>query len=129
MACQSKMHVDASQCDEHGLCIPRLHSAPIPGSNTGGGSDPSCGVSLTRVYTVILLKEQTPQAGQNEQAQINNFACYTWKSSIHCGGRPSFLLQKKNGVRPRMRGRTLQIWRSTKGGSDPASGAGDLRLH
>ena len=50
-----------------------LHSAPIPGSNPGGGSDPSCGVSLTHVYTVIPLTEQTPQAGQNERAQVRNF--------------------------------------------------------
>ena len=111
--------------------IPHLHSAPIPGSNPGGGSDPSCGVSLTRVYTVIPLKEQTPQVGQNERAQGRNFSCYTWKNSIQCGGRPSFLFThtKKSGARPRMRGRTLQIWRSTKGRSDPAIGAGDLRLH
>ena len=39
----------------------------------------------------IPFKEQTPQVGQNERAQVRNFSCYTWKSSIHCGGRPSFL--------------------------------------
>ena len=57
--------------------LPRLHSAPIPGSNPGGGSDQSCGVSLTRFYTVIPLKEQTPQAGQIERAQVRNLSCYT----------------------------------------------------
>ena len=46
--------------------IAHLHSALIPGSNPGGGSDPSCRISLTCVYTVILLKEQTLQAGKNE---------------------------------------------------------------
>ena len=105
----------------------RLHSAPIPGSNPGDGSDPSCGVSLTRVYTVIPLMEQTPQVGQDERAQVRNFACYRWKSSIHCRGRPSFLFythkkqcqtphagsgsnptnleEHKRRVRPRNRGR------------------------
>ena len=37
---------------------------PIAGSNPGGGSVPSSGVALTRVYTVIPFKEQTPQLGQ-----------------------------------------------------------------
>ena len=41
----------------------------------------------------------------------------------------SVYTHKQSGVRPRMWGRTLQIWRSTKGGPDPAIGAGDLRLH
>ena len=41
------------------------------------------------------LKEQTPQLGQNEWAQVQNFSCYTWKSSIHCGGRPGFLFTQK----------------------------------
>ena len=57
----------------------------------GGGGGGGEGCSLTCVYSVIPLKEQTLQAGQNEQAQVRNFACYTWKSSIHCGGRPGFL--------------------------------------
>ena len=43
--------------------------------------------------------------------------------------RLSVYTQKKCGVRPRMRGRTLQIWRSTKGGSDPAVGAGDICVY
>ena len=40
---------------------------------------------------MIPLKEQTPQEGQNKRAQVRNIACYTWKSSIHCRDRPSFL--------------------------------------
>ena len=89
------------------------------------------GISLTRVYTVILLMKQTLQVGQDERAQVGNFSCYTWKSSIHCRGRPSFLFtHKKKAVSdPACGGRTLQIGRSTIGGSDPAIGAGDLCLH
>ena len=88
----------------------------------------SCGVSMTRVYTVIPLKEQTPQVGQNEQAQVRNLSCYTWKSSIHWGGgggggggRPSFLF-----THTKQAGSNLPIWRSTKGGSEPAIGASDF---
>ena len=44
--------------------IPCLHGDPIAGSNPGSGSDPSAGVALTRVYTVITFTEQTPQLGQ-----------------------------------------------------------------
>ena len=44
--------------------IPRLHGDPIAGSNPGGGSDPSSGIALTRIYTVIPFTEQTPQLGQ-----------------------------------------------------------------
>ena len=43
--------------------------------------------------------------------------------------RLSVYTHEKSGVRPRMWGRTLQIWSSTKGASDPTSGAGDLCLH
>ena len=91
----------------------------------------SCGVSLTCVYTVIPLKEQTPQVGQNEQAQGRNFSCYTWKSSIHCGCRPSFRFTHTNkavsdpacGVEP------YKFGGAQKMGQTPAIGAGDLRLH
>ena len=79
--------------------IPRLHSAPPPPPPPGRWvrSILRWGVSLTRVYTVIPLKEQTPQTGQNEWAQARNFSCYTWKSAIHWGGggRPSFLFTHK----------------------------------
>ena len=44
--------------------LPCLHCDPIAGSNPGSGSDPSSGVALTRVYTVITFTEQTPQLGQ-----------------------------------------------------------------
>ena len=44
--------------------LPCLHGDPIAGSNPGSGSDPSSGVALTRVYTVITFTEQTPQLGQ-----------------------------------------------------------------
>ena len=47
-----------------GPLIPCLHGDPIAGSNPGGGSDPSSGVALTRVYTVIPFTEQTLQLGQ-----------------------------------------------------------------
>ena len=89
------------------------------------------GVSLTRVYTVIPLTEQTPQVGQIERAQVRNFSCYTWEKFHTLQGQTklSVYTHTKSGVRPRMRGRTLQICWSTKGGSDPAIGAGDLSLH
>ena len=108
--------------------IPRLHSTPILGSNPGGGSDPSYGVSLTRVYTVILLTEQTPQVGQFLNKL--NFALLHMEKLYTLRGQTRLsVYKKKSGVRPRMLGRTLQIWRSTNGGSDPAIRAGDLRLH
>ena len=117
-------------CILHILC---LHSAPIPGWNLGGGSDPSCRVSLTRVYTVIiLLMEQTPQEGQNEWPQVWNFACYTWKSSIHCrggGGRPGFLFTKKKmRCQTQHAGSNPTNLEEHKGGQTPAFGARDLHL-
>ena len=85
---------------------PRLHSDPAHGAD--------------------------PEVGQIEWAQVRNFSCYTWKSSIHCGGRPSFLFTQKKkavsdptcGVEPYKFGGVL-----TNGGSDPSMGAGDLCLH
>ena len=76
-------------------------------------------------------QEQTPQAGQIERAQVRNDLATHGKVPYIAGADPAFCLhtQKKPGVRPRMRGRTLQIWRSTKGGSDPTIRAGDLHLH
>ena len=104
--------------------LPRLHSAPIPGSNPGGGSDPSCGVSLTRVYTVIPLKEQTPQAGQIERAQVRNFSWYTWKSSIHCAGKTSFLFThaKKAESDPACGVEPYKLGGAQKAGQTPQSG-------
>ena len=139
-------------CSQQGVVdyyhVYTLHSAPIPGSTPPpppppGQSDPSCRVSLTGVYTVILLKDQTPQEGQNEWVQLWNFACYTWKCSIHCGGRPSFLFIHTKmwcqtcGVEPykfggaQNAGQTPQSGQviciiyteGQKAGSDPAIGA------
>ena len=74
----------------------RVYTVPrFRGQTQGGGSDPSCRISLTCVYTVILLTEQTPQEGQNEWAQVWIVVCYTWKNSIHCGCRPGFLFTPK----------------------------------
>ena len=88
-----------------------------------------CRGCVPRTYmngpTVIPLTEQTLQVGQNEQAQVRNFACYTWKSSIHCGGRPSFLFSVytflKSGVRPRMRG-PYKFGGAQKAGQTPQLG-------
>ena len=74
--CQMWWHCDLTHSQNHSAVIvpgkwghlriqlPRLHGDPIAGSNPEGGSDPSSGVALTRVYTVIPFTEQTPQLGQ-----------------------------------------------------------------
>ena len=86
------------------------------------------GVLLTRVYTVIPLKEQTPQLGQNEWAQVQNFSSlhmekfhtlrgqtrlsvYTQQKmrcqTPHLGSNPAHLEEHKWRVRPRNRGRWI----------------------
>ena len=137
--------------------VPRLHSAPIPGwfrgrtlevgqIRLGGGGE---GVIDPHLHS-DPAQGADPQAGQNEWAQVRNFSCYPWKSSIHCGGRPSFLFthtkkrcqtphvgsnptnleEHKRQVRPRNRGRwfvcTLRGKRrglTPHLGFDPAIGA------
>ena len=75
----------------------------------------SRGVSLTCVYTVISLTEQTPQVGQNEQAQVCG------KDRHIAGTDSAFHLhtQKKQcGVEP------YNFGRAQKAGQNPRSGAG-----
>ena len=111
----------------------RVYTVPRPGRC---GQSPLAGFHWPALFTVIPLREQTLQAGQNERAlclhTVQHFARYTWKSSIHCRGRLGFLCtHTKKVVSPcqtHLQSWIPQLWRSTKGGSDPASGAGDLRL-
>ena len=88
-----------------GFIDPRLHSDPAHGADPTRGAE---WMSSSMKFCVL----------------------HSGKVAYIAGADPAFCLHtQKCGVRPRMRGRTLQIWRSTKGGSDPAIRAGDLCLH
>ena len=86
--------------------------------------------SVLRGFIDPRLHSDPTQGADPIQDLVRHLSCYSHgKVPYIAGADPAFCLHTQiSGVRPRMWGRTLQIWRSTKGGSDPAIGAGDFRL-
>ena len=131
--------------------LPRLHSAPIPGSNPGGGSDPSCGGFHWPAFTqwshsrsrlrnwgrTNELKKEIFLATHGKVPYIAGadpaFCLHTQKKQCqtpHAGSNPTNLEEQKRRVRPRNRGRWFCVY--TEGqkagltphlGFDPAIGA------
>ena len=87
-----------------GFIDPRLHSDPTQGAD--------------------------PASGADRTSSSKKFSWYTWKSSIHCAGRPSFLFtQKKKRSQTPHAGSNPTNWEEVKRRVRPPIGAGDLRLH
>ena len=107
--------------------LPRLHSAPIPGSNLGGGSDPSGGggggFNDPRLHS-DPAQGADPTSGPEGTISSKKFLLLHMEKFHTLRGQTqlSVYTHKESSVRPHMWGRTLQIWRSN-------GGAGDLRLH
>ena len=107
--------------------LPRLHSAPIPGLNPG-----RWGRSVLRGFSDPRLRSDPthgadPASGAERTSSSTKFHSHATRGKVpYIAGQTRLSVYQKiymkKAVSDPACGRTLRIWRSTKGGSDPASG-------